>query len=628
MQMPTRCERCGATFSPRGSRRRYCSARCAAASRRHPRETEVAAALRQHQPHSEIRAAFGVGEKCLYDIGRRHGIRGTAPRVPDAEAWAMWDAYRSGQTIVTVGAMFGRSASAVYHAFRKRGWKAREPGRARHPAEGEIAEALRQSISQSAVAARFGVHQSLVSRIGFRHGIPRLSRRTITPTDEAAIAADYTRSRSVEEVAFRHRVGLADVVRCVQERGGTVERHHQGFRRRLAINDAAFSKDNLVARYWAMFLLADGSVHRNRHGHHIKVALQKRDEGHLLLLADFLGVDRQRVHTRQTKIQDKVHACAELRVTSRAMFENLNTLWWVRPRKSKVARMPERLRSCPASWRGYLDGDGSVTCAPARAKSVIQLVGSKELCEDFAWFAASLGIPTGAVHRSKSIWAVSIHGAAAAAMARVLLARGPTIGLTRKTESLRNVARQWSGAELAMTRAERNAVASRQRWNTNPRLLARRLPERTCRVCGRSFNSDQRSAFCCSRACADLHRRKLPASARCEHCGAEFRPRWSPGQRYCSYPCSVEARKATRNDEIAAVRARVANGEATLSCRRCSKEWPLDCFAETRGKRTSLCVFCRARYLAERKRVLRRLARAGHLTAQPSPGPNHREPRT
>lgn len=616
-EVRSRCESCNRLFSPHRATSRFCSKACAVSAQRHPCEAEIAAALRRRRPHSEIRAAFRVSEKCLYAIGRRHAIQGTASRVTDAEARALWQAYRSGHTLVAVGRMFGRSSSAVYHAFRRRGWKAREPGRARHPKEREIAEALRQGVPHGVLAARFGVHQSLISRIGFRYGFARQSRRAISVTEATAMAADYAQGHPIEAIAFHRRVGLGDVVRCVQERGGLVQPQHRGFRRRLPINDGAFAADTTQARYWAMFLLADGCVYQNLQGHHVKVALQKRDEAHLLLFADFLGVDQQRVHARQSRIGDRVHACAELRVTSRAMFEDLDTLWCVRPRKSKVARMPARLRSCPTSWRGYLDGDGSVTCAQPRAKSIIQLVGSEELCEDFARFATSHGIPTGAVHRSKSIWAVSVHGAHAAAMARLLLSQGSAIGLPRKTEALRNVAAQWSDAELAMSPEERNGAASRRRWVTNPRLVARRVPVRACRVCGRRFETDQRSASCCSRACADLVRRKLPVSARCEHCEAEFRPRWSVGQRYCSYPCSVAARREARAREIASVRARVAGGEVTSTCGKCGEPWPLDCFAQKRGKRTSICVFCRAAYLAERKRLLRKgaqLSRVGRAS--------------
>ena len=131
------------------------------------------------------------------------------------------------------------------------------------------------------------------------------------------------------------------------------------------------------------------------------------------------------------------------------------------------------------------------------------------------------------------------------------IACGGEIGETRNRNGgeRRYCSAECRVAFLSRMRRRDEERATRAEWLAKQAAIKdANRPMRDCQECGKPYrpNAGTRPGKFCSRECAgkNVNRRRITRPERpCERCGVIFKPK-AQGRRFCSYACSLEARRA------------------------------------------------------------------------------------
>lgn len=144
-------------------------------------------------------------------------------------------------------------------------------------------------------------------------------------------------------------------------------------------NIKAFSSFTEKSCYWAGFIAADGNVRSNRDA--VQIHLSKIDLNHLEKFKDFIRLDGNiGVYENSCKVS----------VNGRWFVQDLKENFNITNRKSltlKPPKLPQYLLR--HYFRGYFDGDGSITKTSTPSMS---LIGTIDMLNSFNEYAHSLGV--------------------------------------------------------------------------------------------------------------------------------------------------------------------------------------------------------------------------------------------
>lgn len=214
-----------------------------------------------------------------------------------------------------------------------------------------------------------------------------------------------------------------------------------------------FSRETPEALYWIGFIAADGAV-IGKLGSKLQLTINLKysDKTHLKKLSTLLKhgtISQVDMSKYESKIEDK-----KIKGTKMVRF-NLSSTRLCRslvnhgitPRKTHSLTLSERLKSSKDFWRGYIDGDGSIS--PLRnSKGNISTVfmlggGSRRLLEDFREFLISLGVTVpeiSIVNYKKPFYKVFVSGERARHVIKFLYEGAP---VSARLERKYKIAMTW-----------------------------------------------------------------------------------------------------------------------------------------------------------------------------------------
>jgi DNA-directed RNA polymerase specialized sigma24 family protein len=161
-------------------------------------EGKVVAAYEAGMSQPEIGEVFGVHQITVSNILKRHGIKAREPGFPRAlspeEEDEVIAAYEAGMSQPEIGEVFGVHQRTVSNILKRHGVKTRElwQHRALSPREeDEVVAAYEAGMSQAEIGEVFGVHQVTVSNILKRHGVKTRDPRALSPEEGRALVGAY-----------------------------------------------------------------------------------------------------------------------------------------------------------------------------------------------------------------------------------------------------------------------------------------------------------------------------------------------------------------------------------------------------------------------------------------------------
>ncbi len=214
-----------------------------------------------------------------------------------------------------------------------------------------------------------------------------------------------------------------------------------------------FSRETPEVFYWIGFIAADGAV-IGKLGSKLKLTMNLKysDKTHLQKLRTLLKhgtISQSDMSKYEYKIGDK-----KFRGTKMVKFDLSSSKLCrslvdhgITPQKTHSLALSERLKSSKDFWRGYIDGDGSIT--PLRnSKGNISTVlmlggGSRRVLEDFSEFLISLGVTVPAisvVHYKKPFYKVHVSGERARHVIKFLYEGAP---VSARLERKYKIAMTW-----------------------------------------------------------------------------------------------------------------------------------------------------------------------------------------
>jgi hypothetical protein len=157
------------------------------------------------------------------------------------------------------------------------------------------------------------------------------------------------------------------------------------FGRKLhTINEAAFDTITEESTYWVGFLMADGSLFKQKTGNpRIALTLKEADYEHLVKFSKFLTCS-YKILRKPTKLHGKIILQYTLRFSSKHIAEVL-TGFGVVARKSLIVKVIG-LENDKNFWRGVVDGDGWIGPRNGMDGDKITLTGSYDLLSQFKMF--------------------------------------------------------------------------------------------------------------------------------------------------------------------------------------------------------------------------------------------------
>lgn len=175
----------------------------------------------------------------------------------------------------------------------------------------------------------------------------------------ADIISDYQSGMTLIQVASKHKTSKRTILRRLVTHNQP-RRTNSDANRTYSLNQHFFERiDTERKAYWLGFLLADGNISyngRNKNGRALRIALQRRDETHLLKL-------RESLESSHPLKQDNTLMCTWLCISSKPLTASLEKAGWVDFKRKGDTRI---LQSVPANLvihvlRGLIDGDGWIT---------------------------------------------------------------------------------------------------------------------------------------------------------------------------------------------------------------------------------------------------------------------------
>lgn len=164
------------------------------------------------------------------------------------------------------------------------------------------------------------------------------------------------------------------------------------------------SIDTLPKAYWLGFLVADGYVAERRANKIISLTLAQKDECHIEKFQKAIG------HYGPSLPIKREHPATRLVLRSSDMFWDLRELG-LSNCKSFHCYVPDIDAELYSHfYRGLIDGDGCWTYHRQRKCWNLKLCGTREVCDSFRQWVASLVKTKASVHKHKSIYEIKFAG--------------------------------------------------------------------------------------------------------------------------------------------------------------------------------------------------------------------------
>jgi predicted transcriptional regulator with HTH domain len=300
-----------------------------------------------------------------------------------------------------------------------------------------------------------------------------MSIRYITEAQSEYAASEYTRGRTVRDIAFELGFSPVSIHRAVKKQGitcrpsGRPRRHdieayaldeyqsgvsafeiararglspssvykvlnrcgidvrHNSEYRLYKLNQDAFSNLTPEAEYWLGFLLADGCI---TEGSRLELGLSRKDRAHLEKFQSFIGSDHP-IKDTFTRSGGYTSEGSRVSIRSERLCNNL-LKWGITPRKTFTAEVVPELKSSRDFYRGLIDGDGCVH----RDRSTIMLLGTENVVSQFLMFVKTKHSRCrNNIRPCNNIFQVAITGPASRAILDALYTNAPEhIRLERK----------------------------------------------------------------------------------------------------------------------------------------------------------------------------------------------------
>jgi hypothetical protein len=243
----------------------------------------------------------------------------------------------------------------------------------------------------------------------------------LTKEQRKDAAARYVAGESPKVIGDEYGVTHSAITLLGRRAGGLPHS-----KRRLPIDESAFSKPSPERNYWVGFLMADGCVDTRGY---LSIMLGEVDRVHIEKLREFMKSGHKIMTVKPYGKNKK--PLVQYNVYSRKIVSDLSVIGII-PNKTHVAKACDELCNDRDFWRGVVDGDGSLgiyTNAPR-----LQLKGAKPLLEQFSRFAA---ITTGRINGplvkpDRNIWVVTVGSEYARNLIAVLYGNNPSTYLERK----------------------------------------------------------------------------------------------------------------------------------------------------------------------------------------------------
>jgi hypothetical protein len=280
----------------------------------------------------------------------------------------------------------------------------------------------------------------------------------ITPAIEAAILKDYAEGLGGTTIAKRYGI-CKKMVQIIRERNGVAPRPLGVRGRKYTVRHEAFAEDTPEVRYWVGAMITDGCVHQSKKGTgsaKVILQVQTQDGSWVEDFKTFLGYSGP-IYWVYITDKDGVRRgpYPRLAVASAQMAEDLRT-WGVVPRKTRIARVIEKLQDDPDFWRGVIDGDGHINSTEKGDLALCSLCGWKGLVDDYVAMVKrrtgeNLPIYEGRDDKGGRWWSASAHAKRAYDLIKWMYDR-PGPRLARKEVTAQDLLRKLRGHSWRATR--------------------------------------------------------------------------------------------------------------------------------------------------------------------------------
>ena len=293
--------------------------------------------------------------------------------------------YKSGATLKQIAATYGIHYSTIGRIIIR--YKIERPERigahsyrlAEHQKKKIIVD-FQAGIPLPELAEKYDLAISSIHTMLKRRAIvrPERSRGTWKFSEEQKrnIEEEYKTGVSSYILAKKYKTTDSAILQMLGRRG-TKKRTIKETRRRFPVNHNAFSSIDENTAYWVGFLMADGSMRKDR----LALEIAGKDKCHLIKFANYVGF-RGPIRTRIVRNRPYI----TVGFTSPEIAARLK-VFGIIENKSKVAEL-KILDSNRHTWRGIIDGDGWL----GKKKPSIGLCGSVNIVRQFMNFLNVSGI--------------------------------------------------------------------------------------------------------------------------------------------------------------------------------------------------------------------------------------------
>lgn len=243
-----------------------------------------------------------------------------------------------------------------------------------------------------AVGRRHGFGGDFVRKEILKIGIvlrPPLSHK-LSRDRKLLLIEDYMGGLNSKECGIKYNLDSSSAWAILRRR--CMSRNTSDARREYSVDQHAFDMLTSDSAYWAGMLITDGCI-CDESSLRLLLSLKRTDEGHLIKLKEFLKSNHPIHYGKPSTSGAKGQAILSIR-SSRLCGSLVQ--YGVFPRKTHIAKAPDRLSRNPHFWRGCVDGDGTVMLAKSKRSTlgftpVVILCGaSLSLIEQFSSFANSV----------------------------------------------------------------------------------------------------------------------------------------------------------------------------------------------------------------------------------------------
>jgi hypothetical protein len=242
------------------------------------------------------------------------------------------------------------------------------------------------------------------------------------------IVQRYKNGVSQRQLATEFNAGLRTIKRILLESGLRGD-----WRDRYPLNENAFTEITDEAAYWIGFLMADGSVTKNR----ISLKLSETDAGHLTSYQSFIGATNHTITNKayaSTLPQGTrgIYSSVSLAFNSAKIASDL-AQYGIVERKTQTACFSDDIVFNRFCWLGLIDGDGSLGFANTSPR--LFLCGTVYILEQFnAMLKYSMNLNPASIQiKEGKVPQLELYGNRCKDVVRYLW-DGHRLGLPRKRE--------------------------------------------------------------------------------------------------------------------------------------------------------------------------------------------------